>query len=946
MRLFEAPAQMLRALIPAVLCLPLLAAGAAVAADAQQAEDAVTATTFVIRGRGWGHGVGMGQWGAYGQARRGVKYKKILAHYYPGTKLVDARTASVRVLLADGRRQVTVASDVPFRLMDGQGEIHDLEPGSYSTGLGFSVALDPALPPQSLPGPLTFLRGGKPLLLGTKPYRGNLVLQRVKGRLQVVNVVPIDPYIRGVVSQEVPDDWPPEVVKAQAVAARSYALAQAAGGSTLYADTRSQVYGGVEAETDVGDKAVAATAREVLTFEGKVATTFFFSSSGGRTADVEDVFIGGTPIPYLVSVPDPDDKLSPHHRWGPVVLPAPRVSKLLGAAGTTGLRTVPISGRAREIVVETKAGERRVPSSTFRRALDLRSTWLTLGQLSLSRPAGMAQPGAPLTLTGTARRVQGPIALEQRAGGEAWGSSRSIKLGSDRSFTLDVVPNGTTEYRLTAADDVASMPLRVPVSAMRRNALVEANAPTSATDRGRAGFFVDDPLVGRQWHLAYVRAFDFWADLPSFEPVVVAVIDTGIDLGHPDLANNVIAAKSFVGGSADDPLGHGTFVAGLIAAEVDNAEGIAGMAFPAKLLVARVATADGDIDAVVEAKAIRWAVNRGAQVINLSIGGLRDPLHVANDTFSQEEADAIAYAHSKGVVVVASVGNGDSAPSQPWPYASYPAALPHVIGVSAVSQGGSVPGFSNRDAVFNDLAAPGQSLVSTAPRRLTAERPSCLDQGYSPCAPPELRDGAGTSFSAAQVTAAAAVLLAVNPKLTPEQVAAIVERSAADSKPSTGCLPCAPGRDTRSGWGTLDVTTALEALSEPLPPADRYESNDDAGSRAATMYGRERTVKATIDFWDDQVDVYRVNVTKGQVLKAFLRGPTGTQTNLILWRPGTETVEGLSTEVQERRVTQSAKAGPNEAFSYRAAEGGWYYVEVKLAGPGAGRYALRLTKTR
>jgi len=952
MRLFEAPAQMLRARISAVLCLPLLAAGAAVAgpvdpaSNAQPTDDTVTATTFVVRGRGWGHGVGMGQWGAYGQAKRGVPYKKILSHYYPGTKLVVTRTASVRVLLAEGRRTVAIASEAPFRLMDGEGEIHDLEPGSYSSGPGLAVALDPALPPQALPGPLTFLRGAEPLLVGTKPYRGNLQLQRVRGRLQVVNVVGIDAYVRGVVSEEVPDDWPLEVVKAQAVAARSYALAQAAGRSILYADTRSQVYGGVAAESEVGDKAVAATSRQVLTFDGKVATTFFFSSSGGRTADVEDVFIGGTPIPYLVSVPDPDDKLSPYYRWGPVVLAAAKVSKLLGAPGTIDLRTIPVSGRAKEIVVQTRAGERRLASSTFRRALGLRSTWVTIGVLSLSRPAGLAASGSPVTLTGTARRVKGPITLEQKSAGQPWGNSRSIELDADRAFVLDVVPDGTTQYRLTAADGVISTPLRVPVAAVRRNALAGAAGPRASTRGGAGRFFVDDPLAARQWHLAYVRAFDFWAELPLLEPVTVAVIDTGIDLGHPDLADNVVAAKSFVGGSADDPLGHGTFVAGLIAAEVDNAEGVAGMAFPARLLVARVATADGDIDAAVEAKAIRWAVNRGARVINLSVGGLRDPLNPGRDTFSQEEADAVAYATGKGAVVVASVGNGDSAPSSPWPFASYPAALPHVIGVSAVSPSGSVPGFSNRDAVFNDLGAPGQGLVSTAPRKLTAERPSCVDQGYSPCAAPDLRDGAGTSFSAAQVSAAAAILLAVNPKLTPEQVAAIVERSAVDAKAGTGCLPCPPGRDSRSGWGTLDVTAALEALAEPLPPADRYESNDDAGSRAATLYGRERTVKATLDFWDDQVDVYRVNVGRGERLKAYLRGPVGTQTNLILWRPGTERVEGLSTEVQERRVTQSARAGPNEAFAHRATEGGWYYVEVKMAGPGSGRYSLRLAKSR
>jgi stage II sporulation protein D len=916
------------------------------AGTTQAAEDTVTSTTFVVRGRGWGHGVGMGQWGAYGQAKRGVPYKKILAHYYSGTKLVQTRTSSVRILLAEGRREITVGSDVPFRLMDGHGEIHELESGTYSTGPGLKVATDHALPPHALPGPLIFLHGSKPLELADRPYRGNLQVQRVNGRLQAVNVVGVDAYIRGVVSEEVPDDWPLEVVKAQAVAARSYALAQAGERSAiLYADTRSQVYGGVDAESDVGDKAVAATKRQVLMFDGKVATTFFFSSSGGRTADVEDVFSGGTPIPYLVSVPDPDDKWSPHHRWGPVVLPAARVAKLFHAPGTKDIRTVPASGRAKEIVLTTKSGERRVPSSTVRRALDLRSTWVTIGTLSLSRPAGMAPAGVPLTLTGTARQVRGPIELQSKVGSGAWTDGIAIDLAADRSFAIDVVPEATTQYRLTAADDVLSVPLRVPVALASRSLSI-VSKPRSVAVPAAPAFLVNDPLVGRQWHLAFVRAFDFWAELPFLDPVTVAVVDTGIDIGHPDLAGNVIAAKSFVGGTADDPIGHGTFVAGLIAAEIDNAVGIAGMAFPAELLVARVATADGDIDAAVEAKAIRWAVNRGARVINLSIGGLRDPLNRSRDTFSQEEADAVAYAHSKGVVVVASVGNGDSAPTSPWPFASYPAALPHVIGVSAVSQSGSVPGFSNRDAVFNDLAAPGQGLVSTSPRKLTAEKPGCLDQGYSICGPYDLKDGVGTSFSTAQVTAAAAVLLAVNPKLTPDQVGAIIERSTADAKATTGCGPCAVGRDSRSGWGTLDVTAALEALAEPLPAADRYESNDDAGTRAATIYGRERAVKATLDFWDDQADVYRVNVAKGERLKAFLRGQADTQTNLILWRPGTQHVEGLSTNVQRMRLTQSTREGANEALSYRAAAGGWYYVQVKMAAPGSGRYSLRLVKSR
>lgn len=935
---------MLRRFSILAVSIPLLAAGAAFASHSD--DQTVSATTFVLRGRGWGHGVGMGQWGAYGQAKRGVAYDEILAHYYPGTTLTKAPSSSIRVLLGEGRRPYSIASEVPFRLEDGNGEIYDLEPGSYAVGPSLKVALDPAEPPAELTGPLTFLPGTAPLAVGDRPYRGALQLQHVGRRLQVVNVVGIDAYVRGVVSEEVPDDWPLEVVKAQSVAARSYALAQRREGSILYADVRSQVYGGVEAESVVGNKAVTATKREVLTFDGKVATTFFYSSSGGRTANVADVFAGGKSIPYLVAVPDPDDKVSPYHRWGPVVLSAARVSKLLGVPATTALRKVPASGRAREVVVTGMAGEQRIPASTVRTALGLRSTWITPGVLSLSRPAGTVAPGATVQLSGTARQVKGPVWLEQRVLGGKWEPGPEIVVDQDGAFTVSVAPETTTLFRLAAADKVVSVPLRVPVATARRLAVSRSAGPAAAGGTATTTFFSDDPLAPRQWHLAQIRAFDFWPELPLLDPVTVAVIDTGVDLGHPDLASRVLAAKSFVGGSADDPIGHGTFVAGLIAAAVDNAEGVAGVAFPAQLLVARVATKDGDIDAGVEAKAIRWAVDRGARVINLSIGGLRDPVNLSRDTFSQAEADAVAYARSKGAVVVAAVGNGDSAPRSPWPYASYPAALPHVIGVSAVAESGSVPGFSNRDAVFNDLAAPGTALLSTLPRKLTAERPSCLEQGYSSCGPAEYRDATGTSFSAALVSAAAALLFAVQPELTSDQVSALIERSAVDAKPSTGCATCSPGRDSRSGWGTLDVTAALESLSDDLPPADHYESNDDAGSNAATLYGRERTAKATLDFWDDQVDVYRVKVGAGERLKVFLRGPAGTQTNLILWRPGTEHVEGLSADIQERRLTQSARTGPNESLSYTAPAAGWHYVEVKMTGQGSGRYSLRIAKTR
>ena len=166
----------------------------------------------------------------------------------------------------------------------------------------------------------------------------------------------------------------------------------------------------------------------------------------------------------------------------------------------------------------------------------------------------------------------------------------------------------------------------------------------------------------------------------------------------------------------------------------------------------------------------------------MSLGGIRDPLDPDRDTYSRLEADAVAYAVSNGVVVVAAVGNSDQAPTSPWKYASYPAALPHVLGVSAMTDTGAIPTFSNRDRDLQRPSAPGPDpLVAPAP--LTSRFPSCTDQGYSSCGPEEYREAQGTSFAAPQVSAAAAVLLSLRPTLRPEQVTQLLRR-----RPSTSRL--------------------------------------------------------------------------------------------------------------------------------------------------------------
>jgi subtilisin family serine protease len=457
-----------------------------------------------------------------------------------------------------------------------------------------------------------------------------------------------------------------------------------------------------------------------------------------------------------------------------------------------------------------------------------------------------------------------------------------------------------------------------------------------------AGAFTPtDPFVPRQWYLAANHTYDAWPSPPEFSPVRIAIVDSGVDAGHPELEKHIVAARSFVGGSARvDTDGHGTFVAGLIAAEVDDAVGIAGSFPAAQLVVAKAVGPDGTIPEGAEAKAIRWAVAERARVINLSFGGLRDPKNPTRDTYSSSEADAVAYAVAHGVVVVAAVGNGDQAPREPWPFASYPAALPHVLGVSAYARDGAIPDFSNRDAVLNDIAAPGQGILSTFPRNLTADRPGCPEQGYSSCGPEEFRVAEGTSFAAPQVAAAAAMLISLQPSLTSDQVTTLLERSAADMSPATGCDRCPVGRDALSGWGRLDVASAVAALDRPPPAPDSLEPNDGLGNHAATLWGSARTVEATIDYWDDSTDVYRVRLARGQSIFVLLSGPVAPHVSLELRRPGATSLAGSNDVLRRAR-----RRGLAQQLYYRATTAGFYYLEVAARAPTWGAYRLQLAKS-
>jgi stage II sporulation protein D len=405
----------------------------------------------------------MSQWGAFGYAKHGVTYDKILAHYYQGTTLAPTPVSTIKVLLLDKVKKTVVSSPDAFSVVDATGAAYQLPAGSYPLDSTLTLQPDPAQPLQPLPGPLTF-KPGKSALWLKNPYRGTFTVTVTGKTLTLVNTVAIEGYVRGVVSSEVPHDWPLEAVKAQAVAARSYALFhRRAGAFDVFNDTRDQVYGGIRAESPAGDEAVAETRRQVVLYDGKVADTFYFSSSGGRTADIRDAFANAKPTPYLVSVRDPYDTYSPYHNWGPVAVPGSAASKKLEIAGVGALQPIPATGRARNVLVTGRNGDVTVQASELRRALGLRSTWISVGVLSLSRPGGDVQPAAAVTITGKATQVQDPV-LEQRSAADAgWQPGPALALGSDGSFSIDVSPAETTLYRLSAGT-IKSAVLRVPVA--------------------------------------------------------------------------------------------------------------------------------------------------------------------------------------------------------------------------------------------------------------------------------------------------------------------------------------------------------------------------------------------------------------------------------------------------------------------------------------------------
>ena len=450
-----------------------------------------TQPTFFISGHGWGHGLGMSQYGAYGCAQHGWTYDRIVKHYYTGTTIGQAPVSRVRVLLADKAKRVTIASKLPFQVVDGAGSKHALAAGSYTVGAAFKYAdpADPQAKPAPLAFPLEFRPGATAVALNGRGYRGSFrVLKLAGGKIRVVNVVGLDLYLRGVVPSEMPKTWAAEALKAQAVAARSYALSHlhAGGGFDLYPDTRDQVYLGIPHEAPSTNAAVGATAGQVVFYKGKVASTYFFSTSGGRTASVQDVYPNSPPIPYLASVPDPYDSISPYHDWGPFRFTTRKLGRGLKSPGKLlDVETIAApSGRVQSVVATGSKGEASATGSEVRAAFGLRSTWFQVGVLALGAPTAPLTYGTTAALSGIARGVSSVELQELVAGGWKPVSKLTPHGGA---VAPRVKPDQSSRFRLVAGT-IASDAVAVAVApSIRLHVPAELTGFWGAVRPGTAG---------------------------------------------------------------------------------------------------------------------------------------------------------------------------------------------------------------------------------------------------------------------------------------------------------------------------------------------------------------------------------------------------------------------------------------------------------------------------
>jgi stage II sporulation protein D len=343
---------------------------------------AQASVSWIVHGRGFGHGVGMSAYGAYGYAEHGKSYRFILGHYYRGTTIGTLeKPRVVRVLLdiSPGDVEFSGATSACGQQLD-PGRSYEAHRVARSVKLRSSGGK----PLANCGRRLRAAGKGRITIAGQGTFRGALETvptESEAGSLNIVNALALEQYAKGVMPNEVPPSWPTEELRAHAIAVRSIALTGDVGGNgfDLYADTRSQFYEGLESEYASTNAAVADTRGQVVMYGGEVAQTFYSACSGGHTESVQYVF--GTAVPYLVGVPDPYDYYCPLHKWT-LEFSGPEISSRLGAYLQGKLKQVVITktGVSPRIVSAKligTGGTSTVTGSELSVALGGHDTWMT-----------------------------------------------------------------------------------------------------------------------------------------------------------------------------------------------------------------------------------------------------------------------------------------------------------------------------------------------------------------------------------------------------------------------------------------------------------------------------------------------------------------------------------------------------------------------------------------
>lgn len=396
--------------------------------------------------------------------------------------------------------------------------------------------------------------------------------------------------------------------------------------------------------------------------------------------------------------------------------------------------------------------------------------------------AAVASNARPSELVVLPRSTAQATSVAQELSVRHGGDVRTQEIGlSGRVLLVHVPPGREDEYKAKFSADPS-------IAAVARNYEVQAEADPLTPN---------DPGFTQQWGLTAIRASEAWGDGARATGVTVAVIDSGADYGHPDLAGSLLAGCSFVvtpmvcgPTAATDDNGHGTHVAGTIAALTNNGVGVAGLAWGASILPLKALDSGGTGSWFSIADAIGYATNQpGVRVINMSLGS--DPNFPPDASDRALLQSMIDGARAKGIIVVVASGNsGANLDLTP----VYPASLSGVVAVTAVAQDGSKPAWANYGSAVS-IAAPGVGIYSTLCSYNFTTQSCNHTYGMK----------SGTSMASPHVAALAALLIARTPTLTPDGITATMRATADDLG--------APGPDTTFGAGRIDVASALVGRS-------------------------------------------------------------------------------------------------------------------------------------